>query len=271
MPEKRKDLIWIRRIAFAFAMVLVVYYIIMTAIIPVSRFKIETREEKQSKNKLFLPDLTWRETVNDSIKNKTIELSSAESFLLSKLEMTDSDSISLAISLEDSSATLVVQGVTIFNAKIQAYQVSHAFKKIDPFVLSYWLSAPFVVDTHYSSVPKVPVLYKKAPKDTIEASSQIEPDPLRDDLEPVHFMLRLKPGLTIKFEQAEDPEKGYRRTLKVYKRKLRVRARRNIFNHLIRFTPIEFVPEIKIVLDKKSARVIYRALPVDALVALQLE
>jgi transketolase len=39
----------------------------------------------------------------------------------------------------------------------------------------------------FKPIPKTPILYKKAPKDTIEAMSQPEIDPLDDNLDPVAF------------------------------------------------------------------------------------
>jgi hypothetical protein len=271
MPEKRKDLIWIKRIAMAIALGLTVYFITMTVIIPVSRYKIEIPEDKSGNHKTFRPGLNWLLTLSDSLKNRTIDLISSESFLLSRLEMTKSDSISMAISLKDSTVVLVMQGVTIYSAKIQAFRISHAFNKTDPFVLAHWLSSPFIIDKDYASIPKVPVLYKKAPKDTIEAMSQLELDPLKDDLDPVYYSLNLDRKLVLSFEQSEKPEKGYSRHWRIYKKQIRSIKRKNILHNLVRFTPGEFIPEIKIVLDRKAARVIYRAIPVNAFVAIQLQ
>jgi len=270
MPDTRKDLVWIKRIALLIAAGLLIYFIIMTVIIPVSRFNIEIPEKITGKDNFNYSDLNWQLKVGDSVKNKTIALLSQEAFLLSRLVMTKSDSISLAVSLQDSSISLVVQGVTIYSAKIQAFWISNAIKKTDSFILAQWLSLPFTVNTHFSSIPKVPVLYKKAPKDTIEAMNQLELDPMKDDLDPVYFSMNLDRKLFLRFEQAEKPVKGNIKQLKAYKRQLKTTYRKEIFYHLLRFSPIEFVPEIKIVLDKKAARVIYRALPVDAFVAIQL-
>jgi hypothetical protein len=270
MWESRKDLVWIIRITLIIALGLIAYFMTLTVIIPVSRYKIEVPEKKPGLDKVFLPDQNWLLSLDDSVKNKAFNLLSSESFLISRLAMTSSDSISMAISLKDSSIALVVQGVAIYKAKIQFYQTSRALTEADPVTLAQWLSSPFIVSSHLSSIPKVPVLYKKAPKDTIEAMSQLELDPLKDDLDPVSFSLILDRKLTLSFEQAETPEKGYLRKLKAYKRHLKAISRKEIFSHLFRCEPIDFIPEINIVLDRKAARVIYRALPVDALVAIQL-
>jgi hypothetical protein len=271
MPEAKKDLFLIKRIVFALALGLLSYFVIMAIIIPVSRFEIVIPGDNPDGNKVFRPAKDWQLSLTDSLKNKAIELKSREAFLLSRLEMTESDSISMSISLKDSSVALVVQGVTIYNAKIRSYSVSHAFKKADPFVLAQWLSTPFVVDTHYSSIPKTPVLYKKAPKDTIEAMSQLELDPLKDDLNPVRFTLKLDRKLSLNFEQSEKPEKGYLKPLRVYIREMMAIERKSILKQLVLFKPVEFIPEIKIVIDKKAARVIYRAIPENAMVAIRLQ
>jgi hypothetical protein len=270
MKEKRKSMIWIKLSTLVITIGLVVYFLIMTVIIPVSRFKIEIDKEKSSKKKNLQSDLNFQLSVEDSLKNKAIDVLNRKAFLLSKLEMTKIDSISLAINLRDSIAELVIQGVTIYSAKIQDFSVTNVFSKTDPFILAEWLSTPFTVTTRSASIPQVPVLYKKAPKDTIEAMSQLELDPLKDDIDPVNFVLNLDRKLNLYFEQAEKPEKGTRRQLTAYKRQVRAMDFREILNHLIWFKPIEFVPKITIIIDKKAARVIYRALPVDALVAVQL-
>lgn len=270
LPGLQKEMKWVLRIAIGMAALFIFYYVIMTAVIPVNRFRISVDQQKPARNKVFLPYIPWQYTVSDSIRQRAVNLVSRESFLLSRMELTESDSISLTISLRDSTACLVVQGVTIFTSKIEYFEVSPVLLKSDPFVLSHWLSTPFVVDTHYSSIPKVPVLYKKAPKDTLEALSQLEPDPLKDDLDPVYFRLLLTRGLTLTVEQSEVPENGDLTLLKNYRKKLKRLDRQNIAGNLFRFRPVNFTPGIKIVLDKKSARVIYRAIPVDALVAVQL-
>jgi len=100
--------------------------------------------------------------------------------------------------------------------------------------------------------------------------SQPEIDPLKDDLDPVYFTLNLDRQLTLNFIQAEIPEMGFLRKLKVYKKEMRGIERKKIIASLLSFTPVEFVPRVNIVLGKKAARVIYRAAPEHALVAIQL-
>ncbi len=271
MKETRKDLIWIKRISFSLALGLLSYFVLLTVIIPVSRFKIVNPEKITENKKNPVKEINWQISVDDSLTNRAVSLKSSEAFLLSRLEMVKSDSISLAISLKDSTISLVVQGIAIYSSKIQHFKISNALLKTDPFILSQWLSKPFEVDTHYSSIPKTPVLYKKAPKDTIEAMNQLEIDPLKDDLIPVHFTLSLDRKLLLNFEQAADTLGGKPRLIRPYKREMRNIRRNNILKHLVRFSPVEIVPEINIVIDKKAARVIYRGLPEKALVAIQIQ
>jgi len=272
MQEKNKSLIWIVSIALFIAVGFFVYFLAITVLIPVSRFKIEIPiQKKNAENKIFYPNQEWQLATNDSVKNKVLDIIITESFLLSRLEMTKTDSISMSVSLKDSVVSLVIKGVAIYKAKIQSYQVSNAILKTDPFVLAHWLAKPFIIDTHYASIQKNPVLYKKAPKDTIEAMNQLELDPFKDDMDPVYISFNLNRNLVLVFEQAEPLEKGNLKKLKDYRNGRRSLVNKTIISHLLHFTPIEFVPEISIVIDKKAARVIYRALPVDATVALQLQ
>jgi len=270
MTEARKDLVWIKRITFILVVSLLVYFILMAVIIPVYRFNIPaTVDESGSKNP-HKPEKVWQFNDNDSLLNRAVDLKSREAFLLSRLEMAESDSISMAISLKDSSVALVVQGVTIYSAKIKEYKISRVFAKTDPLILAGWLSKSFVVDTHYASIPKTPVLYKKAPKDTIEAMSQLEPDPFKDELNPVYFTLILNRNLILSFEQEGGNEDGDNEGLKLYQKQLRSIEQKRIVKKLGSFTPLDFIPGIKIVIDKNAARVIYRAIPENAFVALQI-
>jgi hypothetical protein len=272
MQENRKGLFWIIGIAVFIAIGFLVYFVTLTVVLPVSNFKIEIPvQKKNSENKLFLPDQEWRQNTIDSVKNEVIDIVSTESYLLSRLEMTKTDSISMAISLKDSLVSLVIQGVTIYRSKIQSYNVSNALLKTDPFVVAHWLAKPFVIDNYYASIQKTPILYKKAPKDTIEAMSQVEMDPFKDDLDPVYISFEMDRKLTLVFEQSEPLEKGTLKKLRDYRKNLRAIINKSTVSHLLNHTPVEFIPEISIVIDKKSARVIYRALPVNALVAIQLQ
>lgn len=273
MQENRKDLTWIPIISIIIAAGLVTYFLLLAVILPVSRFRVEvpqTQKKKAADEKLIIPDPAWLGSVNDSVKSVAYGLLSEESYLLSKLAMTESDSISMAISLKDSSISLVVQGVTIYNARIQSFHSSRIFSRTDPVIVAQYLSVPFIMEEFSASIPKVPMLYKKAPKDTIEAMSQLEPDPLNDDLSPVYYTIKLNRKLILRVEQYETPEKENIEQLKGYRRQINTARRKDIFNALLRCKPLEFIPEIKIGLDKKSARVIYRALPVDALISIQL-
>jgi hypothetical protein len=271
MSTARKSLVWIWWTALTVALLLTGYFIAMTSIIPVLNYKIEIPQPKKGEKKAFQPDLTWKLSVEDSLRERTLSLFSREAFLLAKMDMTESDSVSLAVSLKDSAVYLVMQGVTIYSAKIHEYTVSNAFQKTDPFGLTRWLAKPFLVDTFYASVPKVPVLYKKAPRDTIEAMTQSALDTLKGDRGPVHFRLLLDRKIELCFQQAEPLERGFMADFREYKRQQSQMERKNIFSHLSKFEPIGFIPEIKIVLDKKACRVVYRAIPARSLVAIQLQ
>ncbi|MCB8995440.1 MAG: hypothetical protein H6538_07525 [Bacteroidales bacterium] len=267
---KRKDLIWLKRISIFLASGLIVYFFVMTIILPVSGFKMDPRQNNKALDRLLVPDLEWKLKVSDSIKSKAADLVSTESYLLSKLEMAENDSISLTVSLRDSSISLVVKGVTIYSAKIYSYSISQILKDSDPFILSQWLSKPFTIESYYSSIPKIPVLYKKAPKDTIEANSQLEPDPLAESLDPVFYTFQFEPRLSLTVSQIEAPDKSKLKGLKSYRRSLKLIARKKVLHSLVKGEPLEFVPGINISTDQKAARVIFRALPEGADMALQL-
>jgi len=247
----------------------VIYYTLIIAVIPVMNYKYIIPEQKP-KSKGPKHDLSVYYSLPDSLIDRSKELANKEAYLLAKLEMTRNDSICMALDLKDSTVSLIVQGTTIYSSKITSYKSSSIFAKNDPFLTSLYFSWPFKIKEYSSSVPKIPVIIRKAPKDTIEAASLPEPGQLEENQQFISFQIKLDRKLGITFEQDSISDHIDRRTIKHYIHQLKKVKKKAVRDALIRAGPMEYLPEIHVKLNRQAALVIFRAIPENADIAIRL-
>ena len=256
------------RSSVIFLILFALYYISVVVVLPVLNHKYII-PDKKSKSGL-VHDLSWHYLVHDTLYDRSVELANKESFLLARSEMAKGDSIGLIVDLLDSTVSLNIQGVTIFNARISDYDNSNVFRINDPFVTAQFFSWPFRVKEYSSSIPKIPVIIKKAPRDTIEAAAQSEPGHMEESQNYVSFQLQLDRKVNLLFEQDRGPDTIRYQKIRHYIHQQKRVVKRSVRIILIRGSPAEFVPEINIRLDHKDALVIFRALPENASVAIRI-
>jgi hypothetical protein len=256
---------------FLFTIILFsIYYILLITVLPVMRYTYVIPEQK-SNPKEIKHDLSIYYSVNDSLRDRSIELANKEAYLMAQMELTRDDSICMVLDLKDSAVSLVVQGVKIYSSKITSYQISSLFNKIDPIITSLNFSWPFKVIEYSSSIPKIPVIIRKAPKDTIEAASLPEPGQLEESQQYVIFQLKLDRKLGLSFEQDSISDKINRKSIKYFIHTQKKVKKKAVRNALIRAGPMEYQPEIKIKLNRQAALVIFRAIPENAKIAIRLD
>lgn len=213
-------------------------------------------------------------------RKKTIEWvaepdSNTKSLLVQKayyqalLTASKSDSIFLAINIPDSSVSLMIKGVVAHRAKAEQVKVSPLFSAINPPILVQGLSVPFTISKHTSTIPKVPLMVKIAPRDTSEYTPDVVPD--TTDLDPVNFILELKPNILLYFYESNPSQSsdGFNQ----FKFDLRERTW-TVVQDVKRITKLKtpvYKPYIRFRLSKKDAKVIYRAVPEHGQVVLRLE
>jgi len=235
----------------------------MGVIMPVLRADLKFPEDKNTPAPAFYaPD--------DSLNNYLQHLTSLNSFLKARLSTAKNDSAILMINLPDSTIALQLEGVIIFKTKITEYKLSRIFNKYSPAFLSQWVEYPFDVKNSASSIPKMPVIYKKAPKDTIEAAKQQKQLVIPDEPEDACFSLYTTRNLKIAVNQVERPARLISENRHRYFRKARKLERRELVKSLAKLEiPVHYA-YIKIYISRSDARVIYRAIPEHALVVLRL-
>jgi hypothetical protein len=114
------------------------------------------------------------------------------------------------------------------------------------------------ISRSYSSIKKVPLVIKMAPKDT----SEFKPDIIVDtaDIEPVNYLMEAENGIRIFVYQEEKLNPGDRRHQFMFDLHCRVR---NFFDDLKRicvFKVPEYHPFVKIRIPRTDAKILYRAL-----------
>ena len=248
-----------------------IYYVVIIAFLPVSNYRYIFPEKQNAKTNKINHDLSWYYAFDDSLLNTSIDQANKEAFLLARLEMAKNDSISMAVDLKDSTITLLVQGVTIFKTKLLAYDCSNYFNKIDPFVTSQFFSWPFIVEEYSASIPKIPLIIKKAPKDTIEAASPPAPGQLEESQQLISFQLSLDRKLNILFEQDSLSYGTKNKSYKQYIHQQKKVSKKAVRMALIRGSPIEYIPQIKIRLNRQDALIIFRAIPEKVKVAIRID
>jgi len=251
--------------------VYVIYYFLMVSLIPVLKYRYVFPEKKTYQSRGIKHDLAWYYSAPDSLYDHSMSLAAREAFLLARTEMTGDDSICMTVDLLDSTVSLVVKGVVIFSTMITDYSYSRLLKRTDPILTAHYLSWPFRVAGYSSSIPKIPVIVRKAPKDTLEAASMPEPEMLEENREYVGFKLLLDRQLILNINQDSISDSISNRSKNRYFRQERKMYRKSVRKALFFAHPREFLPEIKLKLNRSDAMILFRAIPEQAEVAGRLD
>jgi hypothetical protein len=181
------------------------------------------------------------------------------------VRLVDSDSVSLTVDLADSIITIEQKGVVLHTASINAFNISHVFKRIDRNDLSMALAVPLTIKESVSTIARKRYNVKIAPSDTSNSAPMVTPDTLAGDA--VCFRFGLDRGIQLEVRQSEDTDN---KTIKEYNSALNRNEYRRILSDLFAFRVPEYHPVIQIELGEKDARAIYKALPVHAKIALRI-
>jgi hypothetical protein len=240
----------------------VLYYVIMSLLSPVKEISAINKEfgDKQSGNSVI-----DERVFSDSLFAK---MNREKAWLQSKIIMAETDSISLALNLADSTAKLEINGVSVLKSKIATKKISKVFYKTDEYALSAILASPFIIHTYIGTIEKDPIMIKMAPKDTSEYKPDIIPD--TTNLAPVNYMLEMENGIRLYVYQVSGKEEGGQINFLWFDIKDRFRNLRDILKSIIGLKVPKYHPFIKIKLPKDEARFIFRAIPQHGQVAVFL-
>ncbi len=197
------------------------------------------------------------------------DLNKNKAFRESRLMMAKSDSIGLSVNLQDSIVALEIKGIPLHQVKISRYKASRLFRAIDNRTYMTLFSSPLRVELQNATIKKEPVIYKQAPKDTIEAEKSLFlPDTTKENQ--AYISLTLNHGFRLFIEQENA------RSLRAVRAKIAFRAWNCLkqawvnLHHMLRFKIPPYSPVIKISIPGNDDETIYHALPENAMVSIKI-
>jgi hypothetical protein len=185
------------------------------------------------------------------------------------LKLSESDSIQLVINLSDSTINLIIKGVIIHQTKIVEYTKDKFLRKLPLIQEVKFFSQPLLVQSHFATIVKEPVVVRHAPKDTTEAALNAwQPDTLIQN--PAFVAFTTEEKIRIFFEQNEN--KSFSDKLKkigfynhFFAKKV-ITSQKNFFG----FKKQEYIPNIIVKIPVDDLRAIYRALPNNTYIVVKM-
>jgi hypothetical protein len=229
---------------------IIAYFIFLMFYFPVRQLSVFNND--------YADSLLFKGEEKEIIRDDSIaSLKIKEAFLQSRITMAKSDSISFSVDLIDSLLFLEVKGVVVLEAKIQKIAKSRFFSRVDNEPLIKYLSQPFIVSDKSATIEKEPIVFKKAPKDTIEAARQVfKPDTMANEI--ICINIEFDKNLILEISQSEEKPEFKNLNYLIKKRSWNfVQVAKKSFS----FKEPYYTPKIIIELPKKDVKSIYRALP----------
>lgn len=189
-----------------------------------------------------------------------------ESYLQSRVSMAGTDSVYLTINLADSLINIEISGVIVHSTIIHELEASKILTDGDEFTVTSLLSEPLTIISDTSSIAKIPVILKIAPKDT----SEYKPDAIPDTAfyESVNYIFETDRGINIMVYQSEEVKQGDSKNRFMFDLQHRLINTRAALKDIIRFKIPEYQPYIKIKIPSADAKIIYRAIPKHGQIAI---
>ncbi len=251
--------------------ILLIVFIVFTAgfllfvvIIPAFQAKLIYVNEEENKNDYYF------HTPSDSVNKLGARLEAEKAFMGARLRASRSDSSVLVVDLYNNIISVELLGLSLFEADIEKVKKSSLFAKYSSSSLARWSEYPFRVRKYVSSIPKLPIIYKKAPKDSIEAEKQQENFDIPGIEKDVWLTLYTDRSLKISIHPAEKSFTGHDCAgwFKYFIKKRRLERRELVSSFLNPKIP-KYNSSISLYVSKDDARVIYRAIPEHALVVVR--
>lgn len=198
-----------------------------------------------------------------------VSLYKEKTWLETRFQIAKTDSISLSVNLKDSVLQLELKGVVLKTSPLIDFKADQFFHQLSPAAYHHFFGVQASGESALSSIPKEPLIVKKAPKDTTEfnAQSHIEKDTLKT--EAVHWMLKLDNGIVLKIEGTDElADNEWMAGKKFWWEQdfdqMKTDMRKTLF-----FKTPDYQPAISMVISEADAKAIYRALPQHPLICIR--
>jgi hypothetical protein len=198
--------------------------------------------------------------------NDLLELKLEEAFLKSRLQLAENDSINLSLSIKDSVLGIEIKGTIVYSIPIKIIKKSQIFEHIDKDALVNYFSTPFCIMQQKATFLKEPLIIKKAPKDTSEASkNNVQADTTLPKIVACNFYT--DKDLIINIRQCENNDKI---SLYKYQFDYNLQLTSLQIKKIIRFKVPDYIPWIQLEINKKDAVALFRALPEHAFISIRI-
>jgi len=183
-----------------------------------------------------------------------------KAFLQARIILSESDSIGLTLNLRDSLVQLETKGVVLRQVRFDKAEVSPFFSSFRPGSYSAVFSKPFGITEIEGTIVKEPIIVKKAPRDSVEASQHVtQVDTTQSEF--VEWHLQLDSSLVISFVQSDKDKGGIDWPTLKYRFRRHAKTLAETNRNLISFRKPTYFPEITLFIPRKEAKSFYRALP----------
>lgn len=246
---------------FLFLILIVFYYLFLSVLAPIKAYK-------EIHKKYLLEDTILASLIcNDSVADS---LALANALITSRITAASLDSINFVLNLKDSVLDLQIEGVSIHQVKILKMKYSKIFDNFNSDIKYSYLASPFYITDYNSTIVKVPIVVKHAPRDTAEAA-QMNAAPKLPPEDYVHYEFHFDKDLVLTVNQSDPPAKHNR--LKAFYSYLDNKFSYviNILKSAVKFKSPAYIPWIEIEIPGEDAKTVFRALPENAAMVLILK
>lgn len=212
--------------------------------------------------------------LNDPTADKQLEVFCSEdenfnranrklAFYASKLAMSATDSAGMIISLPDSTISLEIKGVKVYESKIEQFY-------IDPILRSYGIHAyqkqfgkPIIISESRGNYEKEPIVHINAPEDTSAAKAiKHSPDTTITRKVDISFDMENQTSVRISGYTTRPRQNMAASAWQFLKYRLRMSG--EVLRFTFNRTNFVYNPRIELVIKNKEALILYRALPQKA-------
>ncbi|HNW49871.1 MAG TPA: hypothetical protein PKH79_02240 [Prolixibacteraceae bacterium] len=218
----------------------------------------------QELNQIATSDTSYIKKYSAIAKYKELlPLVKEKAYREAQLYMSKNDSIGMVINFRDSSANLMLKGVCIQTSKLVDFKKDKIFDGVEAPAFRKIFSKPLHNIDEFSTFAKVPIIIKKAPKDTIEAM-RMATLPVEPPIDPAYVKYDLEYGIKLLMIQdsCDTPEELVVENM--FKTELRKQKSDDLVSSLVNIGNPKYTPTIVLTLSGKDVRSIYRALPEKA-------
>lgn len=244
-------------IIIASVVVIIVVYYVICSMMAVGRYTDQFN------------DAYWS-GVEEAAKKESVEMKKVPGYqealhdrglLKAQVQMAANDSIGLFLNLPDSVAKMMIKGVSVRDIKIEEIQLSPFFRRADQEAIYDLLSEPMRITFSTATIAQEPLNEVQAPKDSKAADSipMITPD--TSNSQPVFFILNTDKNVRFYVYQTERDNFSDIKAAWNFAIDDRWAEAKKTAGAIFSFRVPEYMPTIKIGINKVDAKVLYRAIP----------